>query len=200
MRKLNLNKIQILHITRVRKHNPEKPPETVIGKPNGRLTTCMEAEFGGHLFDFPTVCTDPNASDFEESHNVIVPRSHCHDSNVGQNWENYPVSDPSAVHPSNVKPHGQNRDVGTATDLRHNDSSTQAYDSNMDIGSDYEPTQHSLTRQSDPFRQMKLAILLVTIFRKTDLVIPEAVNISFTLTLILITQRCTDIEVCKNLF
>ena len=69
-------------------------------------------DFGGHLFDIPIMYTDPNASDFDESHtqgpdNVIAPRSYFHDSSDGQNHEFCPVSDPSIVHSSNRKTYGQ---------------------------------------------------------------------------------------------
>ena len=80
MRKLNTNKSQILHRIRLRKYNPEKPPEDIhqeaqcqiddnIVVPEDDLYTIAgETEFGGHLFDIPIVYTDPNAIDFDESY------------------------------------------------------------------------------------------------------------------------------------
>ena len=47
---------------------------------------------------------------------------------------------------------------------------------------------------------MRSTILLLKIFRKTNLVILEAAKIIFALILNLITQKYTDIEVCKFLF
>ena len=61
-------------------------------------------EFGGHLIDIPIIYTDPNASDFDESHTqganaVIAPRCYFHDSSDSQSWETCPISDPSVVPP-----------------------------------------------------------------------------------------------------
>ena len=80
VRKLNITKTQILHRIRLRKCNPENPPEDKyqeaqwqidknINVPQDDLyTLAWEAEFGGHLFDFPIIYTDTNAIDFDESH------------------------------------------------------------------------------------------------------------------------------------
>ena len=69
VRKLNTNKTQILHRIRLRKNNPEKPPEDNyqearwqiddnIVVPQGDLyIIAWEAEFGGHLFDIPIIYT-----------------------------------------------------------------------------------------------------------------------------------------------
>ena len=76
----------------VRKYNPEKPPEDIYQETQGQIddnivipqddlnTLVWKKEFRGHLFDFPIIQTDPNASDFDGSHTqgpvtVIVPRS-----------------------------------------------------------------------------------------------------------------------------
>ena len=114
-----------MHRIRLRKNNPEKPPEDnyqeaqwqiddniVVSKEDDLYTIAWEAEFGGHLFDIPIIYTDPNAIDFDESHTqgpdtVIVPRSYFHDSSDGQNRETCPTSDPTVLHPSNPKSHGQ---------------------------------------------------------------------------------------------
>ena len=87
-------------------------------------------EFGGHLFDIPVINTDPNEIDFDESHTkgpniVIVPRLCFHYSTDSQNSQTCSTSDHFAVHPSNLKSHGESKDVETATDLRHNDGFKQ---------------------------------------------------------------------------
>jgi len=150
VRKLNTNKTQILHRIRLRKYNPEKPPEdtyqetqwqiddNIVVPQDDLYTIAWEAEFGGHLFDFPIIYTDPNAIDFDESYTqgpdtVIVPGSYFHDSSDSQNRETCPTSDPSVVHPSNPKLHGQCQDVETTTDLRHKDSTKQTSELNTDI-------------------------------------------------------------------
>ena len=111
-------------------------------------------DFGTHLFDNPIIYTDPNASDFDESHThgpniVIVARSYCHDSSNGQNRETCPNSDPSVVHPSKFKWQGQNQDAETARDPCYNDNSTQASELNTDFETAYEPLQQPLSRQSN---------------------------------------------------
>ena len=107
VRKLITNKTQILHRIRLRKYNPEKPPEdnyqaaqwqiddNIVVPQYGLYTIAWEAEFGGHLFDIPIIYTDPNANDFDESHTqgpdtVIVPRSYFHDSSDGKTGKHAP--------------------------------------------------------------------------------------------------------------
>ena len=80
VRRLNTNKTQILHRIRLRKYNPEKPPEDnyqetqwqiddkIVVLQDDLYTIAWEAEFGGHLFDIPIIYTDPNAIDFDENH------------------------------------------------------------------------------------------------------------------------------------
>ena len=80
MRKLNTNKTQIPHRIRLRKYNPEKPPEdnyqetqgqvndNIVVPQDGLYTIAWEEEFVGHLFDIPIIYTDPNAIDFDDSH------------------------------------------------------------------------------------------------------------------------------------
>ena len=92
VRKLNTNKSQILPRIRLRKYNPEKPPEdnyqetqwqvddNIVVPQDDLYTIAWEAEIGGHLFDIPIIYTDPNAIDFDDSHTqgpdtVFVPRS-----------------------------------------------------------------------------------------------------------------------------
>ena len=116
MRKLLTNKTQILHRIRLRKYNPEKPPDdsyqetrwqiddNIVVPQDDLYTIAWEAEFGGHLFDIPILYTDPKAIDFNESYtqrldNVIVPRTYFYDSNDGQNRETCPTFDPPAVQP-----------------------------------------------------------------------------------------------------
>ena len=71
VRKLNTNKTQILHRIRLRKYNPEKPPEdnhqearwqiddNIVVPQDDLYIFAREAEFGGHLFDIPIIYTDP---------------------------------------------------------------------------------------------------------------------------------------------
>ena len=80
MRKLNTNKIQILHRIRLRKYKPEKPPkdnyqetqwqidDNVVIPQDDLYTIAREAKFGGHLIHTPVIYTDPNAIDFDESY------------------------------------------------------------------------------------------------------------------------------------
>ena len=149
VRKLNTNKTQILHRIRLRKYNPEKPPEDNyqearwqvddnIGVPQDDLyTIAWEAEFGGHLFDLPIIYTDPKAIDFDESYTqgpdtVIVPRSYFHDPSDGQNRETCPTFDPPAVYPPDPKLNRQSQDIETTTDLAQNDSFKQLSEPNAD--------------------------------------------------------------------
>ena len=110
VRKLNTNKTQNLHRIRLRKYNPEKPPEdnyseaqwhtddNIVVPQDDLYTIAWEVEFGGHLFDIPIIYTNPNGIDFGDSHTqgpdtVIVPRSYFHDSSDGQNRETCPIFD-----------------------------------------------------------------------------------------------------------
>ena len=164
VRKLNTNKTQILHRIRLRKNNPEKPPEDNYQEAQGQTddnivvpqddlyTNAWEAEFGGHLFDNPIIYTDPNAIDFDESHTqgpdtVIVPGSYFHDPSDGQNRETRPISDlpvPRTLMPeSNV----QSQDIETTIDLTHNDDAKHIYDSSTDAEITCKPvTQPPLTK------------------------------------------------------
>ena len=151
VRKLKTNKIQILHSIRLRKCNPEKPPEDIYSEAQWQITDnivipqdeiytiAWEAEFGGHLFDIPIIYTDPNAIDFDESYTqgpytVNLPRFYFHDSSDAQNRENCPTSGASVAYPSDPKPHGQIQAIETTTDLAHNDSSKQI----SELGTDNE--------------------------------------------------------------
>ena len=67
VRKLNTNKTQIPHRIRLRKYNPEKPPEdnhqetqwqvddNVVVPQDDLYKIAWEAEIGGHLFDIPII-------------------------------------------------------------------------------------------------------------------------------------------------
>ena len=149
VRKLNTNKTQILHRIRLRKYNPEKPPEdkyqeaqwqiddNIVVPQDDLNTIAWEAEFGGHLFDFPIIYTDPNAIDFDDSHTqgphtVIVPRSYFHDSSHGQNRETCSIFDPSVLQTLLPKLNGQNQDIETSTDLTQNDSAEHIPESSND--------------------------------------------------------------------
>ena len=78
VQKLTTNKTQILQRIRIRKYNPETPPEdnyqearwqiddNIVVQQVDLYTIAREAEIGGHLFDFPIIYTDPNAIDFDD--------------------------------------------------------------------------------------------------------------------------------------
>ena len=141
-RKLNTNKTQILHRNRLRKYNPQNLPENnhretqwqiydnIVVPQDDLYIFAWEAEFGGHLYHIPIIDTDPKGIDFDESYTqgpdtVIIPRSYFNDSSDGQNRETCPVFDPTVLHPSNPKSHGQLEDLETTADLTHNDNSKQ---------------------------------------------------------------------------
>ena len=166
MRKLNTNKTQILHRIRLRKYNPEKPPEdnyqevqwqiddNIVVPQDDLYTIAWEAEFDGHLFGIPIIYTDPNAIDFDDSHTqgpntVIVPRSYFHDSNNGQNKEICSISDPSAPQHLTPKSNGQSKDVETTTDLTENDNAKHIYESITDTENTCEPMTQPPLGQSD---------------------------------------------------
>ena len=166
MRKLNTNKSQILHRIRLRKYNPEKPPEdnyqeaqwqiddNIVVPQDDLYTIAWEAEFGGHLFDIPIIYTDPNAIDFDESYTqgpdtVIVPRSYFHDPSDGRNRETYPSFDPTVLHPSNTKSHGESQEIETTTDLTHNDNSKRTPEPSTHTEITYEPLPQPTLKQSD---------------------------------------------------
>ena len=166
VRKLNTNKTQILHRIRLRKYNPEKPPEenyqevqrqtddNIVVPQDDLYTIAWEAEFGGHLFDIPIINTDPNAIDFDESYTqgpetVIVPRSYVHDPNDGQNRKTCPTFDTSAVHPSDPKSNGRSQVIETTTDITHNDNSEQTSQPFTDTETACEPMPQPTLRQSD---------------------------------------------------
>ena len=166
LRKLNTNKTQILHRIRLRKYNPEKPPEDNYQKTQWQIdknivvpqddlyTIAWEAEFGGHLFDIPIIYTDPNAIDFDESHTpgpdtVIVPRSYFHGSRDGQIRETCPIFDPTVLHPPNPKSNDQSPDIETNTDLTHNDNFKRTSEPSTDTETASEPIPQPASRQSD---------------------------------------------------
>ena len=149
VRKPHTNKTQILHKIRLRKYNPEKPPEdnhqetqrqvddNIVVPQDDLYTIAWEAEFGGRLFDIPIIYTDPNAIDFDDNHTQgpdtnFVPRSCFHDSSNGQNRETYPISDPSVPQTLNPKLNGQNKVIETTTDLTQNDNAKHIYESITD--------------------------------------------------------------------
>ena len=164
VRKLNTNKTQILHRIRLRKYNPETPPEdsyqetqwqvddNIVVPQDDLYTIAWEADFGGHLFDIPIIYTDPNAIGFDDSHTqgpdtVIVPRSYLHDSSNGQNRETCPFSDPSVSQAPKPKLNGQSKDIETTTDLTQNDNAKHIYKSITDAEITCKPvTQPPLTQ------------------------------------------------------
>ena len=156
MRKLNTNKTQILHRIRLRRYNPEKPPEdnyqetqwqihdNIVVPQEDLYTIAWEAEFGGHLFDSPIIYFDPNAIDFDDSDTqgpdtVIVPRSYFHDSNNGQNRETCPISDSPVPQNLTPKSNGQSQDIETTIDLTHNDNSKRTSEPSTDTETTCEP-------------------------------------------------------------
>ena len=166
VRKLDTNKTQILHRIRLRKYNPEKPPEDNYQETQWRIddnivvpqdhlyTIAWEAEFGGHLFDIPIICTDPNAIDFDDSHTqgpdtVIVPRSNFHDSSNGQNRETCPISDPPVPQKLTPKSYGQSQDIETTFGLTHNDISKRTSEPSTDTETTCEPMTQPPLGQSD---------------------------------------------------
>ena len=168
VRKLNTNKTQILHRIRLRKYNPEKPPEdnhqetqwqiddNIVVPQDDLYTIAWEAEFGGHLFDIPITYTDPNAIDFDDSltqgpDTFIVPRSYFHDSNNGQNRETCPIFDPPVPHTSTTKSNGQSQDIETTIDVAHNDKSRRTSEPSTDNETTCEPmTQPPLGHSDTP--------------------------------------------------
>ena len=166
VRKLNTNKTQILHRIRLRKNNPEKPPEdnyskaqwqtdgNIVVPQDDLYTNAWEAEFGGHLFDIPIIYTDPNAIDFDDSltqgtDTVIVPRSYFHDSSDGQNRETCPISDPSVPKTLQPKLNGQRQDIETSTDLIQNDNAKHVSESSTDAEITCKPVTQPPLMESD---------------------------------------------------
>ena len=166
VRKLNTNKKQSLHRLRLRKYNPEKPPEdnyqeaqwqiddNIVVPQDDLYTIAWEAEIGGHLFDIPIIYTDPNAIDFDESHTqkpdtVVIPRSYFHNSSDGQNRETCPSSDPTVLHPSTPKPNGQSQDIEATTDQTHNDNFKRTSEPSRDTETACEPMTQPQLAQSD---------------------------------------------------
>ena len=166
VRKLNTNKTQSLHRIRLRKYNPEKPPEdnhqetqwqiddNIVVPQDDLYTIAWEAGFGGHLFDIPIIYTDGNASDFDDSHTqgpdtVIVPRSYFHDSSNGQSREACPIFDPSVPQTPNPKLNGQSKDIETTTDLTRNDNAKHIYESIIDAEITCKPVTQPPSAQSD---------------------------------------------------
>ena len=166
VRKLNTNKTQILHKIRLRKYNPEKPPQdnyqeiqwqvddNIVVPQDDLYTIAWEAEFGGHLFDIPIIYTDPNAIDFDDSHTqgpdtVIVPHSYFHDSSNGQNRDTCPISDPSVSQTPNPKLNGQSKDIEATTDLTQSDNAKHIYESITDAEITCNPVTQPPSTQSD---------------------------------------------------
>ena len=197
-----LTKTQNLLRIRLRKYNPEKPPEDNYQEAQWQIddisfipqddlhTFAWKTEFVGHHLDIPIRFTNSNAIDFDESYTqgpdtVIVPRSCFHDSSDGQNREN---SDPSVVHPSNPKSHGQNPVLEIAKDLSHNDSSRATSESNTDIEIAYDSTQHPSSRQSVNPSTLEIIEPTNEIIPQNKLSPSRGVNTIYALNLIPITQ------------
>ena len=165
-RKLNTNKNQILHRIRLRKYNPEKPPEDNYQEARWQIndnnvvpqddlyTIAWEAEFGGHLFDIPIIYTDPYAIDFHDSHTlgpdkIFVPLSYFHDSHDGQNRETCPTFDPPTPQNLTPKSNGQSQDIETTIDLTHNDNSKRIPEPSTDTATARQPMTQPPLGQSD---------------------------------------------------
>ena len=166
VRKLNTNKTQILHRIRLRKYNPEKPPEdnyseaqwqtddNIVVPQDDSYTIAWEAEFGGHLFDIPIIYTDPNAIDFDDSHTqgpdtVIVPRSYFQDPSDGQNRETRPIYDPSVPQTLTPTSNNQSQDIETSTDLIQNDNAKHVSESSTDAEITCKPVTQPPLMESD---------------------------------------------------
>ena len=166
MRKLSTNKTQFLHRIRLRKYNPEEPPEdnyseaqlqtydNIVVPQDDLYTIAWEAEFGGHLFDIPIIYTNPNAIDFDENRTqgpdtVIVPRSYFHDSSDGQKRKIRPTSDPPVPRSLTPTSNGQNEDIETSTDLTQNDNTKHIHDSSTDAEITCKPVTQPPLMESD---------------------------------------------------
>ena len=164
--KLNTNKTRILHRIRLRKYNPEKPPEdnyrearwqiddNIVVPQDDQYTIAWQAEFGGHIFDIPIIYTDANAIDFDDSHTqgpntIIVPHSYFHDSSNGQNRETCPISDPHVPQNLTPKANGQSQDIETTIDLTHNDNSKRTFEPSADTETACEPMKQPPLGLSD---------------------------------------------------
>ena len=217
VRKLNTNKTQILHRIRLQKYNPEKPPDdnyqetqwqtddNIVVPQDDLYTIAWEAEFGGHLFDIPIINTDPNAIDFDESltqgpDTVIVPRSYFHESNDGQNWETCPISDPSVPQTLMPKSNGQSQDIETTTDLTQNDNAKHIYESSTDAEITCKPVTQLPLMESDTSSTLDSYNPTAENNPKRNLITLEAANTTYAPIPIPITQRYTDIDVCKTFF
>ena len=217
MRKLNTNKTQILHRIRLRKYNPEKPPEdnhqetqwqvddNIVVPQDDPYTIAWEAELGGHLFDIPIIYTHPNAIDFDDRHTqgpdtVIIPRSYFHELSNGQNRETCPISDPSVPQTPKPKLNGQSQDIETTTDLTQNDNAKHIYESITDAEITCKPVTQHHQRRVTLLQRLTATILQLKVFTKRNLITLEAANTTYAPIPILFTQKYTDIDVCKNLF
>ena len=215
VRKLNTNNTQILHRIRLRKYNPEKPPEdnhqetqwqvddNIVVPQDDLYTIAWETEFGGHLFDIPIIYTDPNAIDFDDSHTqgpdtVIVPRSYFHDSSNGQNRETCPISDQSVPQTPNPKLNGQSKDNETTTDLTQNDNAKHIYESITDAEITCKPVTQPPSTQSDTSSTLDSNNPTAENIPKRNLFTLEEANTTYAPIPILITQKYTDNDVCKT--
>ena len=216
MRKPNTNKTQILHRIRLRKYNPEKLEDNhqetqwqvddkIVVPQDHLYTIAWETEFGGHLIDIPIIYTDPNAIDFDDSHTqgpdtVIVPRSYFHGSNNGQNRETCPIFDPPVPQTKNPQLNGQNKDIETTTDLTQNDNAKHICESITDAENTCKPVTQPPPTQSDTSSTLDSNNPTDENIPKRNLITLEEANTTYAPIPILITQKNTDIDVCKTLF
>ena len=140
VRKLNTNKTQILHRIRLRECNPKKLPEDNYPDRKSKIISLFHETIytplhgkrslvDTYLTFLSYILTLTQSILMNVIHrDQIVLLSHvlfCHDPSDGQNWETCPTSDPTVLHPSNPKSHGQSQDIETTADLTNNDSFEQ---------------------------------------------------------------------------
>ena len=209
--------LKILHRTRLRKYNLEKPPEdnyqeaqwqtddNIVVPQDDLYTIAWETEFDGHLFDIPIIYNDPNAIDFDESHTqgpdtVIVPRSYFHDSSDGQNWETCPTSHPTLPQTLMPKSNGQSQDIETSTDLTQNDNAKHISDSSTDAEITCKPVTQPPIMESDTSSTLDINNPTAENIPKKESNSSRGGKYNLRPKPILITQKNTDFDVRKILF
>ena len=217
MRKLNTNKTQILHRIRLRKYNPEKLPEdnyqeaqwqiddNIVVPQDDLYTLAWKAEIGGHLFDIPIIYTDPNAINFDESHgrgpdNVFVPSSIFMIQAMVKTGKLVPPLTQLyyilQILNRIVKVRTLRPRQTQLTLIIPNKHPNQVRTLKLHVNLCHNHHQGRVTT----LQHLRSMTLLPNLFRKLNLVLLEAANTTYALILILITQKCTDIDVCKTLF
>ena len=111
-----------------------------------------------------------------------------------------PISDPSVPRTLTPTSNGQNQDIETSTDLTQNDNAKHVSESSTDAKITCKPVTQPPSIQSDTTSALTSTILQLKIFPKRNLTLLEAGNTIYAPIPILITQKYTDIDVCKTLF